>query len=213
MQFKLWQVAFGDLLILNKVDLVPRAEITRITDWLDDHLHRYRLIEAVRSDIPLEVLLGVGRFDPARLGGTSSHDASSSGTANSPEYPNGEHGHGGNHQDDFETWSYETFEPVSLDALRKAAANLPVGIYRAKGVIFAADQPERRSVLQVVGKRADISLDQLWGSRVPAPRSSPSARQGRSTPKSSTTTLTRAWSTANPAAIDSLKGTRHVRQL
>ena len=30
-------------------------------------MHRYRLVEATHCDVPLEVLLGAGRFDPARL--------------------------------------------------------------------------------------------------------------------------------------------------
>ena len=38
-------------------------------------------------------------------------------------------------------------------------------IYRAKGVIYTADAPERRAVLQVVGRRVDISLEDEWGDR------------------------------------------------
>ena len=40
-------------------------------------------------------------------------------------------------------------------------------IYRAKGVIYTADTPKRRAVLQVVGKRVDISLQDEWGGRAP----------------------------------------------
>ena len=62
MELKIWQVAMADMVILNKTDLVDRMQIERIRDWLDEHLHRYRLLEANRCDVPLEVLLGVGRF-------------------------------------------------------------------------------------------------------------------------------------------------------
>ena len=48
MELKLRQVAFADMLILNKVDLVTREEIERIKAWLDDRFHRYRLVEASR---------------------------------------------------------------------------------------------------------------------------------------------------------------------
>ena len=64
MELKIWQVATADMVILNKTDLVGREQIERIRDWLDDRLHRYRLLEASRCDVPLEVLLGVGRFHP-----------------------------------------------------------------------------------------------------------------------------------------------------
>ena len=45
MKLKLRQVAFADMLILNKVDLVT-PEIGRVKAWLDDRFHRYRLVEA-----------------------------------------------------------------------------------------------------------------------------------------------------------------------
>ena len=67
MELKLRQVAFADMLILNKVDLVTREEIERIKAWLDDRFHRYRLVEASGGNVPLEILLSVGRFDPSRL--------------------------------------------------------------------------------------------------------------------------------------------------
>ena len=67
MELKLRQVAFADMLILNKVDLVTPEEIARIKAWLDDRFHRYRLVEASGGNVPLEILLSVGRFDPSRL--------------------------------------------------------------------------------------------------------------------------------------------------
>ena len=67
MELKLRQIAFADMLILNKVDLVTPEEIERIKAWLDDRFHRYRLVEACGGDVPLEILLSVGRFDPAQL--------------------------------------------------------------------------------------------------------------------------------------------------
>ena len=64
MELKIWQVATADMVVLNKTDLVGPEQTERIVAWLDDHLHRYRLLQAERCDVPLDVLLGVGRFDP-----------------------------------------------------------------------------------------------------------------------------------------------------
>ena len=52
MELKLRQIAFADMLILSKTDLVGREEVGRITSWLDGHFHRYRLVEAPRGDVP-----------------------------------------------------------------------------------------------------------------------------------------------------------------
>ncbi len=77
MELKLRQVAFADMLILNKVDLVTPAEIERIKAWLDDRFHRYRLVEASGGNVPLEILLSVGRFDPSLLDATPPQTRSS----------------------------------------------------------------------------------------------------------------------------------------
>jgi len=34
---------------------------------VDQHLHRYRLIEATGCDVPLEILLSAGRYDAAQV--------------------------------------------------------------------------------------------------------------------------------------------------
>src|SRR5574341_1130094 len=53
MELKIFQMACADMVILNKVDLVDRDEIARITGWLDDRFHRYRLVETIQADVPL----------------------------------------------------------------------------------------------------------------------------------------------------------------
>ena len=163
MELKIRQVAFSDMVLLNKVDLVDETQHAKIREWLDKWLHRYRLIHAVRCDVPLEILLSVGRFDPAQM--NSGHAMADSCTDSSCNHDN-------HHRDqsEFSTWSFETDRPISLEALRAAASKLPANIYRAKGVIYSSDAPERRAVLQVVGKRVDISLQDGWGERTPRTR-------------------------------------------
>jgi G3E family GTPase len=161
MELKIWQIAFADLLILNKVDLVQREQIDRIRAWLDERMHRYRLVEATQCDVPLELLLGVGRFDPIAF----DPDAAPLRDEICVD-PSCDHdGHDHDHDHTFARWSYETHVPLSLEQLRKAASRLPANTYRAKGVVYAAEQPDRRVVLQVVGKRVDISLADEWGPR------------------------------------------------
>ncbi|MEO8614862.1 MAG: GTP-binding protein [Luteolibacter sp.] len=154
MQLKLRQIAFADMLILNKADLVDRKEIARIKEWLDEHFHRYRLVESTRGEVPLEILLSAGRFDPSQLD-EKHHDHHDCCGAHCDHHPH-------DHTEDFATWSYETDHPLSLETLREVARKLPASIYRCKGVIHSIDSPGQRAVLQVVGKRVDISMDRVW---------------------------------------------------
>ena len=171
MELKLRQVAFADMLILNKVDLVTPEEIERIKAWLDDRFHRYRLVETSGGNVPLEILLSVGRFDPSRLDGTPPHDQPNHPPdCDDPDCGHHVHGHGHDHSQVFRTWSYETEEPLSLEALRETARKLPASIYRCKGVVHTAEEPGRRVILQVVGKRVDIAVGDAWNGREPRTR-------------------------------------------
>ncbi|MHC2301140.1 CobW family GTP-binding protein [Rhizobium mongolense] len=171
MELKLRQVAFADMLILNKVDLVTQKEIERIRAWLDDRFHRYRLVQTSRGDVPLEILLSVGRFDPSRLDGTSSRGQSSHPhDCDGHDCEHSAHGHRHDHLQAFKTWSYETDAPLSLEPLREAARKLPASVYRCKGVVHTAEEPGRRVILQVVGKRVDITVGDEWNGKEPLTR-------------------------------------------
>jgi G3E family GTPase len=174
MELKIFQMACADMIILNKVDLVDRDRIGKIKGWLDSRFHRYRLVEASQADVPLPVLLSVGRYDPTRADldrHNPEHSGCSDPHCNHEHHPPSPDGFGmasrQGHAKMFSTWSYETDRPLALEMLRDVASRLPVNIYRAKGVIHTSDAPLRRAVLQVVGRRVDISLADEWGERTP----------------------------------------------
>src|SRR5271169_6074288 len=160
MDLKLRQIGFADMLILNKADLAGPEQVAKVRSWLDDHFNRLRIVETDYCEVPYEILLGVGRFDPARAG-LDSHAVGPSCT--DPTCHDDHHGH--DHSKVFSTWSYETDLPLALEALRETMRKLPGTVYRAKGVVYSADTPQRRAVLQVVGRRVDISLQDEWGGR------------------------------------------------
>jgi len=151
-ELKLRQIGYSDMVILNKVDLVDDIQRRKVRDWIDSRMNRVRIVEAVHCDVPLEILLAVGRFDPQQLvelGGDNGHG-------------HADHGHR------FSTWSYETDQPMSLEALNEMVKKqLPGNIYRCKGVVYAAEEPGRQTVLQVVGRRSDVALGEDWNGRAP----------------------------------------------
>lgn len=161
LDLKLRQVGFADMLILNKAALAGAAQVTKVRAWLDGHFSRLRIVETDYCQVPYQILLGVGRFDPAR----AALSAPAGPGRTDPACRDDHHGH--DHSKLFSTWSYETDQPLALEALRETMRKLPGTVYRAKGVIYTADAPQRRVVLQVVGRRVDISIQDEWGLRVP----------------------------------------------
>jgi G3E family GTPase len=161
LDLKLRQVGFADMLILNKVSLAGPRQLGKVRDWLDGHFGRLRIVETDYCQVPYQILLGVGRFDPA-LAGLSSPAAGRSHTC-----PAVHDHHGRDHSELFSTWSFQTGQPLALEALREAMRKLPGTVYRVKGVVYSTDAPQRRAVLQVVGRRVDISIQDQWGQRPP----------------------------------------------
>jgi G3E family GTPase len=121
--------------------------------------------------VPLEILLSVGRFDPSEFEGTPLDDETNHlHDCDDPHCDHLVHNHRHDHSQVFETWSYETEEPLSMEALRETARKLPASIYRCKGVVHTAEEPGRRVILQVVGKRVDIAVGDEWNGRAPRTR-------------------------------------------
>jgi G3E family GTPase len=162
LDLKLRQVGFADMLILNKATLAGPAQVAKVRAWLDSHFSRLRIVETDYCQVPYQILLGVGRFDPARSA-RSPHAVEPGGT----DLACHDDHHGHDHSKLLSTWTYETDQPLALEALRETMRKLPGTVYRAKGVVYTTDAPQRRAVLQVVGRRVDISLQDEWGQRAP----------------------------------------------
>lgn len=156
---KMRQIGYADMVILNKVDLVGPVHIEVIKEWIDHHLKRVRIIEAVKCNVPLDILLAVGRFDPEKtiVDGKNNEDAEAAS----------HHKHQ-SAKGMFDTWSYESSKPFSLETLKKMVQReLPASIYRCKGIIHTIDQPDKRFSIQIVGRRTEISELDNWGERTP----------------------------------------------
>jgi len=118
-----------------------------------------RLVESVRAAAPLELLLGVG--SPASQALLEPQEPSALPNAH-------RHAELHDHGSAFSTVSYVTLEPISLERLREAATELPPSVFRAKGIVYLDERPDCRVILQVVGRRAELSLGEPWGEVRPA---------------------------------------------
>lgn len=156
---KIRQIGFADLVILNKVDLVGPTHLEVIREWIDKQMHRVRILEARKCDVPIEILMAVGRFDPTHA------------VERSSEHGHGHQGHDHGHSsaeagDFFKTWSFETDQSLSIEKLRHLVKReLPATVYRCKGIIFSTENPEKRLALQAVGRRVEIQDLGGWGER------------------------------------------------
>ena len=118
-----------------------------------------QILDASYCRVPIEVLLGVEHLEGAS---PDSHAAS----------------HHHDHGLDFETWSYESYHPLHLGLLQQLLSHLPGTVFRAKGFVYAVDKPHARLLLQLVGRRAVVSVNRPWGEAQPQTRLVFIARSG-----------------------------------
>ena len=82
------QIAFADQIILNKTDLVTEAELVQVERAIRTLNPLAPIHRAQRSDVPLELILGRGSFDLARI------------TELEPDFLNPAHGEAGHVHDE-----------------------------------------------------------------------------------------------------------------
>ena len=61
------QVIYGDILLLNKCDLVPEQRIQELEQTLRTVKNDARILHSVKGDVPLPLLLSVGLFESDKV--------------------------------------------------------------------------------------------------------------------------------------------------
>ena len=160
LDLKLRQLGCADMVILNKVDLAGKEQVKKVRSWIDEQMNRVRIVEASFCEVPLEILMAVGRFDPIKAKTDLNNQNNS--TVKNQKYDHGQA---------FSTWSYVSDKKFSLESLKEMIRReLPADIYRCKGFVFTSEAPGQRAVLQVVGRRSDIVLLNDWNNQKPRTR-------------------------------------------
>jgi G3E family GTPase len=125
------QLGAGDLILLNKADLVTQAQLDERVSWLREAYPQARVIPCRHGQLPTELLLGIP----------------SSRLPDRPVHPP-EHEH-------YVSWHFERSTPISRAQLEAFSQRLDPAVLRAKGTVAGADGPGL--LLQVVGRRREIS--------------------------------------------------------
>ena len=157
------QVVYGDILLLNKADLVDEPRLKEVEAELRAIKTDARILRASRGDVPLGLLLSVGLFETDRLASLQAQE-----DAHEQHHNHGDHHHHEHHHHPH-TPELEGFSSVSLavDApfdLRRFQhfldIQLPESVFRAKGVLWFRES-ERRHLFHLCGKRFTID-DSDW---------------------------------------------------
>jgi G3E family GTPase len=144
------QIGYSDIVLLNKIDLAERARVDAVRTFVRDRLPTVRIIETSHAQVPFHVLLGIG---PAAT------------TAIADRETDCDHRHGSGA---FQHWTYTRDGAIDVDALLASIRLLPRSVYRIKGFVHSAHDPDHRYLLQAVGQRGEAHRFDEWADRTPS---------------------------------------------
>jgi G3E family GTPase len=144
------QVAFADVIVLNKLDLVSADQLQAVESEIRAINRFASLHHATRSDVPVTQLLGLGAFDLARI------------LDRDPDFlETDEHGH----SEGVNSVSFEVSRPIDPHRFQQWMATLlqekGQDLLRTKGILAYPDE-ERRFAFQAVHMIADGDFVGTW---------------------------------------------------
>lgn len=153
------QIAYGDIIILNKADLVDEAALNDLERKINDVKEGARIIRTQRSQVPLGLILSVGLFASDRyFQEVDDHDHSKC------DHDHDHHDHHHHLENDgFTSISFASDQPFSIRKFQYFLDNeLTTNIFRAKGILWFEESPNRH-IFHLCGKRFTLDDDEWMG--------------------------------------------------
>ena len=159
------QVLYGDILLLNKTDLVSAERLKEVENQLAEVKKDARLLHCVKGEVPLPLLLSVGLFESDRIVEEQKHK---NHHHNNHDHHNHDHDHKPSEPaaiEGFTSISYSSKKPLGLRKFQNFLDNqLPPEVFRAKGILWF-NESERRHIFHLAGKRFSIDDSDWQGER------------------------------------------------
>jgi len=150
------QIIFTDFIVINKVDLIAKDKLKDIYDLIHSFNPKARVLEAVRGQIDVRLLLDQDMYRAKKLPQKPTH--SENDYDNHSEHIHTKYSH-------FSWTSLKPLDPMKFQDF--ANRRMPTNIYRAKGFIdFGLKGHSRKYIYQLVGVRPELVWDN-WRSTTP----------------------------------------------
>jgi G3E family GTPase len=165
------QIAYGDIIILNKTDLVDAAAVNDLERKINQVKPDARIIRTQRSQVPLPLILSVGLFQSEKYFNTEAeHEHNHDHHDHDHSQCDHDHHHHEHHDhshhlenDGFTSISFQTDKPFAIRKFQYFLDNeLPANIFRAKGIMWFKESPNRH-IFHLCGKRFTLDDDQWTG--------------------------------------------------
>lgn len=187
------QIAYGDIILLNKADLVDDADLDLLEVKIRDVKEGARILRTTKSQVPLPLILSVGLFESDKYFGSDSaeadhdhdhhghdhHDHEAHDHANCDhdhghcEHDHDDHGHAHDHAhgrhsdhlaiDGFTSLSFASDRPFAIRKFQHFLDNLLPESVFRAKGILWFDESPKRHIFHLSGKRFSLDDDQWKG--------------------------------------------------
>ena len=160
------QIQYGDIIILNKTDLVDQADVDSLEVRIRDMKADARILRTTQSKASLPLILSVGLFESDKYFQAEDHDEHEHHHHDHDHDHEHEHHHSNHLENDgFTSLSFESSQPFSLRKFQYFLDNqLSSNIFRAKGIMWFEESPKRH-IFHLSGKRFSIDDDEWKGEK------------------------------------------------
>ncbi len=146
------QVVYGDVILLNKVDLISPEKLAEVENTIRLLRERPYIIPCQYGQVPLDAIIDIQIQDAI----TKQHQDQRHHHQDHHEHHHHESGHLSN--DGFVSISFQSEQPFALDLFQAFLDQLPDGIFRAKGLLWF-DAYEEQYIFQMSGQRYSLDID------------------------------------------------------
>lgn len=158
------QIIYGDILLLNKTDLVPVEQVDELEQYIHTVKQGARVIRCQRGDVPLPLILDVGYNDPEHyadlLNQQETEHIHHHHEVHHHKHHNHEHHHHSDHleNDGFASVSFVSDRSFSLTKFQNFLDQLPADVFRGKGILWFQES-QMKHIFQLSGKRCSLEVE------------------------------------------------------
>ena len=163
------QITYGDVILLNKTDLVESQVVAKIEDKIRQQRPNARILRTVKGNVSLPLILSVGLFESDRYFQEEINHSHHHEHNHAHHHHHHEHNHAHHHhsdhldEDGFTSLSFETEQPLDVRKFQDFLDNqLPESVFRAKGILWLKGSTARH-IFHLSGKRFGIEDDEWKG--------------------------------------------------
>ncbi|MEA5513309.1 GTP-binding protein [Nodularia sp. UHCC 0506] len=158
------QITYGDIILLNKVDLVTPEKIKEVETYIHQVKVGAKILPTQYGEVPLPLILDTQLTPQSQYISIAEQDAHKEHHHEHEHHHHEHHHHHSEHLDNdgFISISFQSDRPFDVHKFEAfLTEEMPAGVFRAKGILWFNDS-DLRHIFQLSGPRYNLHADDWY---------------------------------------------------